>query len=175
VQKKGGVVPAGRTEIADLNAKFDEVYKGEAGAQGSRTQNWPAASGIYQFMPHPQWLDYGADKFFEQHLAHIGRRTDVWYVPLDPLYVYEIARERTVVSPLRRPQQPGREGLRQQRHTRVHHSRCEKTHSALWRKDRAGKERKLTDHWDMEYFRRDRDSTLVTIRPNTILELRLTE
>jgi hypothetical protein len=33
---------------------------------------------------------------------------------------------------------------------------------------------KLTDRWNVEYSRRDGGSMLVTIRPNTIVELKVT-
>src|SRR5215469_13307610 len=47
VQKQGGIAASGRTDVATLNAKFDQVYLRE---------------GIYNFMSHPQWLDYGPDR-----------------------------------------------------------------------------------------------------------------
>ena len=34
---------------------------------------------------------------------------------------------------------------------------------------------KLTDRWNVEYFRREENATLVTIRPNQILEIRVVE
>lgn len=46
------------------------------------------------------WLDYGPDQFYQQHLRHIARRKDVWYVPLGPLYAYRAGREHTQVSRL---------------------------------------------------------------------------
>ncbi|MBI3695262.1 MAG: polysaccharide deacetylase family protein, partial [Acidobacteria bacterium] len=67
VQKKGGIAPAGRTDVAEVNRKFDEVYN---------------HGGIYNFLSHPQWLDYGPEGFYEQHLRYISNRADVWYVPM---------------------------------------------------------------------------------------------
>ena len=71
VQKAGGRrgAPAPAIDVPDLNTKFDEVYQ-----QG----------GIYHFLSHPQSLDFGPDGFYEKHLSHIGRRADVWYVPMGP-------------------------------------------------------------------------------------------
>ena len=47
-QKIGGIAKSGRIDVAQLNAKFDEVYR---------------KGGIYNLMSHPQWLDYGPDRF----------------------------------------------------------------------------------------------------------------
>jgi peptidoglycan/xylan/chitin deacetylase (PgdA/CDA1 family) len=85
VQKKGGPAQNGRTDVGELNAKFDEVY---------------GRGGIYHFMSHPMWLDYGPQQFYQQHLKHIARRKDVWYVPLGPLYAYRTGREHVQVSRL---------------------------------------------------------------------------
>jgi hypothetical protein len=57
VQKKGGPAQKGRTDVGELNAKFDEVY---------------GRGGIYHFMSHPMWLDYGPEQFYQQHLQHIA-------------------------------------------------------------------------------------------------------
>lgn len=81
-QTKGGIAKTGRTDVTVLNAKFDEVY---------------GKSGIYNLMSHPQWLEFGPEAFYERHLAHIGRRADVWYVPMGPLYAYRTVVERTQV------------------------------------------------------------------------------
>src|SRR5437870_6630659 len=81
----GGIAQNGRTGVSEVNAKFDEIY---------------ARGGIYNFMSHPQWLDYGPDGFYERHLAHISRRRDIWYVPMGPLYAYRVIYERTEVRPL---------------------------------------------------------------------------
>lgn len=83
VQKKGGIAPTGNDDLPALNAKFDEVY---------------AAGQIYNFMSHPQWLEYGGEAFYEAHLRYIGNREDVWYVPLGPLYAYRELRESVEVK-----------------------------------------------------------------------------
>ena len=84
VQKRGGAARSEVIDVASLDAKFDEIYQ---------------RGGIYNFMSHPQWLDYGADGFYERHLAHISRRRDVWYVPMGPLYAYRTIHDRTEVRP----------------------------------------------------------------------------
>ena len=71
--------------ISLLNAKFDEVF---------------ASGGIYSFLSHPQMIDYGPDSFYERHLAHIGGRQDIWYVPMGPLYAYHALAGRTSVQAL---------------------------------------------------------------------------
>ncbi len=85
VQKKGGIAPSGRTDVVEINAKFDEVYQ---------------SGGIYNFLTHPNWLDFEEGAFYQQHLRHIARRDDVWYVPMGPLYAYQTATEHTKVHPL---------------------------------------------------------------------------
>ena len=72
-------------DMAAITAKFDEVY---------------GKGGIYHFMSHPQWLDFGPDKFYETHLKYVGGRRDVWYVPMGPLYAYRMIRDRTEVKGL---------------------------------------------------------------------------
>jgi hypothetical protein len=59
VQKRGGSAKAERTDVAVLDAKFDEIYQ---------------RGGIYNFLSHPQWLDYGSEGFYERHLAHVSHR-----------------------------------------------------------------------------------------------------
>ncbi|MBS1824148.1 MAG: polysaccharide deacetylase family protein, partial [Acidobacteria bacterium] len=70
-------------DLAALNAKFDEVY---------------AKGGVYHFMSHPQWLDFGPEAFYESHLRHVGRREDAWYVPMGPLYAFRTLRDGTTVK-----------------------------------------------------------------------------
>jgi peptidoglycan/xylan/chitin deacetylase (PgdA/CDA1 family) len=180
VQKKGGIAPAGRTEIADLNAKFDEVYKVE-GRGGSRSLNRTAEGGIYQFMSHPQWLDYGPDKFFEQHLAYIARRPDVWYAPLGPLYAYQVVRERTILHPLGAKEGWERFAVAHDLDPKIYDNSitlefvvaAARKVSVRARGKALPEKTGLTVGWNAEYVRRDGDSTLVTLRPNTILELRV--
>ena len=68
-----------------MNAKFDEVYRN---------------GGIYNFLSHPQWVDYGPEGFYEQHVRYLGGRADIWYVPMGPLYAYQRVAARTRVRRL---------------------------------------------------------------------------
>lgn len=85
VQVKGGIAKNGNTDVAKLNAKFDEVL---------------AAGGIYNFLSHPQWLEYGPEQFYERHMAYVGNRKEVWYVPMGPLYAYQTLRASVQVQPV---------------------------------------------------------------------------
>ena len=162
VQKKGGIAKSGRTDVAELNAKFDEVV---------------LHGGIYNFLSHPQWLDYGPDQFYERHLAHIGKRSDIWYVPMGPLYAYRTVRERTEIQELEA--RGGRErfavynDLDDKVFTNsvtLEFSMPERLAIVSRGKPLLEWSRQLTDHWDAEYFRREGDRVFLTIRPNTILE-----
>jgi Polysaccharide deacetylase len=189
VQKQGGIAPAGRTELTLLNRKFDQVHpdvsagRGAGGGRGGAAAT--ADGGIYQFMTHPSLLDFGADQFWEKHLAHIGGRPDVWYVPLGPLYAYQTVRENTIVTPLA----AGRDGSER---FAVHNALDPQIYDSTLTLNfaipaaadiavRAGgkpvpqKTSKLTDRWNVEYYRRDQGATLVTIRPNQIVEIKVTQ
>jgi hypothetical protein len=83
VQHKNGA-KLDAIDLPSLNAKFDEVY---------------GKGGVYNFMSHPQWLDYGPSAFYEVHLKHIGGKNDVWYVPMGPAYAFRTVRDKTVVKP----------------------------------------------------------------------------
>jgi len=162
VQKRGGIAKSGRTNVAELNAKFDEVYE---------------RGGIYNFLSHPQWLDYGADHFYEQHLAHIGKRQDVWYVPMGPLYAYRIVRERTEVRELEPAGGSERYAVYDDLDENIFNgvltlefSAPEKAIPHSHSKPIPEWHQKLTDRWDGEYFRREGDKIFVTLHPNTILE-----
>jgi hypothetical protein len=160
VQKRGGSAKSERLDLALLNGKFDDIHE---------------RGGIYNFMSHPQWLDYGPDAFYERHLAHISRRPDVWYVPMGPLYAYRTVHERTVVK------QTGK------RRFAVSHDldprkyngsvTLEFTAPAGMQVLAAGKplpERanELTDRWNEQYVRRDGERIYVTVVPNTTVEFR---
>ena len=61
-----------RTEV--LNATFDSVT---------------ARGGIYHFMWHPQTLSPDIQKaYLSDHLKHVSKRSDIWYVNLGHLYLY---------------------------------------------------------------------------------------
>ena len=185
VQKQGGVAPAGRTDIALLNAKFDEVHPPPAAGRAGGPAAAPSAEGgVYQFMTHPAWIDLGKDKFFEQHMAYVAGRSDVWYVPTGPLYAYQIVRERTVVTPL-----VAKDGWER---FAVHHDLDPAVYdnavtlafvipAAMKVAVRSGtralgeKSSKLTDRWNVEYVRRDGAATLVTVKPNAVVHLQVTQ
>jgi len=166
VQKKGGIAKSGRTNVPEINAKFDEVYQ-----QG----------GIYNFLSHPQWLDYGADQFYQLHLAHVGRRSDVWYVPMGPLYAYRTVLEKTVVRALESKGLTDRFAVYNDLDPKVFTNsitlefslpEADQVHIRAGGKPLPEKIQGLTDRWDAEYFRRAGERVWVTIHPNTILEFR---
>jgi peptidoglycan/xylan/chitin deacetylase (PgdA/CDA1 family) len=191
VQRQGGIAPAGRTEVALLNRKFDDVHgittaAGPGGPGGGRGRGAtpPAEGGIYHFVSHPSLLDFGADQFFEKHLEYIGGRPDVWYVPLGPLYAYQIVRERTVVTPLDPKDGWERFAVHNTLDPKVYDNAltlhfvipaASKVSARVAGRPIPEKAAKLTDRWSTEYYRRDGNATLVTIRPNQIVELKVTE
>jgi peptidoglycan/xylan/chitin deacetylase (PgdA/CDA1 family) len=164
VQKRGGSATDEVIDVAVLNAKFDEVYKN---------------GGIYSFLSHPQWLDFGPDAFFEKHLAHIGRRADVWYVPMGPLYAFRTLADATEVRP-RAPSRGARASfvLETALNTRIYNGSITLEFEAPAGTNVTASGRKLadasgpTDRWDREYIRRDGNRLFVTVKPNSTLELR---
>ena len=164
VQKKGGTARSGRTDVAELNAKFDEVYQRD---------------GIYSFVSHPAWLDYCPDMFYERHLAHVGKRPDVWYVPMGPLYAYRTVAERTEIRQLEPMDGAERFAVYNDLDPEIFNTSITLEFSVPERvsilshgKALSESKRQLTIHWNSEYVRRQGDSVFVTIRPNTILEFR---
>jgi peptidoglycan/xylan/chitin deacetylase (PgdA/CDA1 family) len=164
VQKKGGTARSGRTDVAELNAKFDEVYQ---------------RGGIYNFLSHPAWLDYGPDKFYERHLAYVGRRSDVWYVPMGPLYAYRTVVERTEIRQLEPTDGTERFAVYNDLDPKIFNTSItleffvpEDVSILTYGKPLLESRRQLTIRWNSEYFRRQGDSVFVTIRPNTVLEFR---
>ena len=164
VQKKGGIAPAGRTDVPSLNAKFDEVY-----------QN----GGIYHFVSHPQWLDYGPDNFFEKHLAYLGGRNDIWYVPLGPLYAYQLVAENTIVSRLKAVNGLERFVVYNMLDPRIYRNSITlefkattdtKIRVLLEGKDLPEHAEGPTKEGSANYYRLSNDSILVTVQPNSILE-----
>ncbi len=164
VQRRGGIAKSGRTNVAQLNAKFDEVYQG---------------GGIYNFLSHPQWLEYGEDKFYERHLAYVSKRSQVWYVPMGPLYAYQIVSERTEVHPLEPEAGKERFAIYNDLDPEIFTNSLTLEFSAPevaipfvnGKPIREGGPQ-VTDRWDREYFRRTGESVFVTLRPNVILEFR---
>jgi hypothetical protein len=184
VQRQGGIAPAGRTDVAILNRTFDQVHPPPPAAGQGRPAGRPTADGgIYHFVTHPSLLDLGPDQFFAQHLAYIGGRPDVWYVPFGPLYAYQIVRERTVVTPLGAADGWERFAVHNDLDPSVYDNAVTLQFALAASHDvaiRLGgrplgpKTARLTDRWNTEYYRRDGDTALVTVRPNQIVELRVT-
>jgi hypothetical protein len=164
VQKRGGSAKSDHTDVSALDAKFDDVYQ---------------RGGIYNFMSHPQWLDYGAEGFYERHLAHISRRRDVWYAPMGPLYAYRSIFDRTEVRALSPRGTKARFAVANDLDTKIYSGsitlefRAPAGLAILSNGRRLdGQANAMTDRWDQEYFRRDGEHLYVTVRSNTTLEFR---
>ena len=131
--------------------------------------------GIYHFMTHPAWLDFGPDAFYERHLKHIAGRKDVWYVPLGPLYAYRQAREKTQVSETA----PGRfeVSLDPQVYATSVTLAFETGGAPVTvlanGKPLAERAGRMLDRWDAEFWERDGSRLLVSVKPPATLELRL--
>jgi hypothetical protein len=150
--------------VSALNATFDEVYQ---------------AGGIYNLMSHPQWLDYGPDQFYERHLAYVGGRPDVWYVPMGPLYAYRTMQEKTEVRWLDSGTAKARLAVYNGLDSKVYPASLTLEFAAppgiqvvAGGQPLAERPPGPTDHWDGAYFRRSGETLLVTVRPNTIVEFR---
>ncbi|MGH9627430.1 MAG: polysaccharide deacetylase family protein, partial [Bryobacteraceae bacterium] len=164
VQKRGGAAKTEIVDVAVLNAKFDEVYQ---------------KGGIYNFMSHPQWLDFGPDGFYERHLAHISRRPDVWYVPMGPLYAYRKIYESTEVRQLSPESASARFEVSNDLDPRIYGGsitlefRAPADVAILSNgKPLAERSGEVTDRWNEEYFRRDGEHLYVTVLSRTTLEFR---
>ncbi|MBI3696494.1 MAG: polysaccharide deacetylase family protein [Acidobacteria bacterium] len=162
VQKRGGAAKSEIIDVAILDAKFDEVYQ---------------RGGIYNFMSHPQWLDYGPEGFYERHLAHISRRGDVWYVPMGPLYAYRTIFERTEVRALSPAAAKARFTVSNDLDPKIYDGSITlefraPAGMAILSSGRKLAERanEMTDRWTQEYFRREGDHVYVTVQSNTTLE-----
>jgi hypothetical protein len=163
IVRKGHEVPiSGRTDVKVLNGKFDEVL---------------AAGGIYSFVSHPELLDYGPDSFYERHLAHVGGRTGVWYVPMGPLYAYRTLCTETLVRQLRRTGAAPRFAVYNPLDPKIYNGSItlEFQTEAFVTPVVNGKE--LAEYgsgpvtrWDGAYFRRTGQGLQVTVQPNTLLE-----
>jgi peptidoglycan/xylan/chitin deacetylase (PgdA/CDA1 family) len=165
VQKAGGRrgAPAPAIDVPDLNAKFDEVYK---------------KGGIYHFLSHPQSLDFGPEGFYEKHLSHIGRRADVWYVPMGPAYAFRTITQRTEVKPMSNGSAKARFAVSNTLDRKIYSGSLTLefaappsvtvTSNGKKLSERAG----VTDRWNEEFVRREGDRLFVTVRSNTTLEFR---
>jgi peptidoglycan/xylan/chitin deacetylase (PgdA/CDA1 family) len=163
VQKRGGAARSEVIDVASLDAKFDQVYQ---------------RGGIYNFMSHPQWLDYGADGFYERHLAHISRRRDVWYVPMGPLYAYRTIHDKTEVRPLGAAGAKARFEVANSLDSGIYSGSITLDFvspagaAILSNGKKLPEQTSVTDRWDQEYFRRDGEHVYVTVRSKTVLEFR---
>ncbi|MBK9166698.1 MAG: polysaccharide deacetylase family protein [Bryobacterales bacterium] len=161
VQKKGGIARSGRTDVAEINAKFDEVYR---------------SGGIYSFLSHPQWLDFGPEDFYEQHLKHIGGRNDVWYVPMGPLYTYRSVLEKSGV----RKVAANRFSVFHTLDRRIYRNAItlefrgvpEGVRAFAHDKELPEVQAGPTTRWDHEFFRRDGERVFVTVKPDAMVEFR---
>jgi len=166
VQKAGGRrgAPAPAIDVADLNAKFDEVYQ---------------KGGIYHFLSHPQSLDFGPDGFYEKHLAHIGRRADVWYVPMGPVYAFHTIAEKTEVKPMSKGSAKARFAVSNALDRKIYSGSLTLEFAAPPSVTVTSNGKKLperpagvTDRWNEEFVRREGDRLFVTVHSNTTLEFR---
>ena len=164
VQKRGGIARTGRTDMAALNATFDQVHR---------------RGGIYYFLSHPAWLDYGADKFYELHLDHIGKRPNVWYVPMGPLYAYRRVANETQVQMLAPRGTKARFAVYNQLDPRGYPNSITFEFAVIGVVEVSAGGDTLEeggqgppDRWDAQYVRRAGDQIFVTVKPSTILEFR---
>jgi len=164
VQKIGGIAKRGNTDVAQVNARFDEVYQ---------------RGGIYSFMSHSQWLDFGPDDFYQRHLAYLGGRRDVWYVPMGLLYAYKTAADRTEVRAIESAPAVTRFAVFNDLDPKIYRNSITLQFKApagtrvlAGGKPLPERQAGVTDRWSDEYFRRDGGTVYVTLRPNTILEFR---
>ncbi len=166
VQKAGGRrgAPAPAIDVPSLNAKFDEVYE---------------KGGIYHFLSHPQSLDFGPEGFYEKHLSHIGRRADVWYVPMGPAYAFRAIAERTEVRPASKGNARARFAVSNTLDRKIYNGSLTLEFTAPPSVTVTSNGKKLaeratgpTDRWNEEFVRREGNRLFVTVRSNTTLEFR---
>ncbi|MFN7925977.1 MAG: polysaccharide deacetylase family protein [Bryobacteraceae bacterium] len=152
-----GMAKTDPIDLPALNAKFDEVY---------------AKGGVYHFMSHPQWLDFGADAFYEAHVRYVSRHRDVWYVPMGPLYAFRTIRDRTAVT------QSGNSftvsnGLDRRIYNgtlTLEFDAPAGTSVLSNGKLLSEQGEAMTDRWDREYIRRDGAKLYATVLSNTKLQ-----
>jgi len=164
VQKIGGIAKRGNTDITQLNAKFDEVYK---------------RGGIYSFMSHAQWLNFGPGDFYQRHLAYLSGRRDVWYVPMGLLYAYKTVSDRTEVRALDARSGAARFAVFNDLDPKIYPNSItlqfagpDNARVLAGGKPLPERQTGLTDAWRDEYCRRDGATLYVTVQPNTILEFK---
>ncbi len=148
--------------MAAINSKFDAVYE-----QG----------GVYNFLTHPSWLDYDEGNFYEQHLSHIARRDDVWYVPNGPLYAYQDVVEHTTVHALGEWRFAVVHDLSPVVYPNSVTLEFEVDEAKAWtvttEQDPVNNRPSGSTYgWDREYSRQNGKRLLVTVRPHTVLTIR---
>ena len=157
VQKAGGRrgAPAPAIDVPDLNTKFDEVYQ---------------RGGIYHFLSHPQSLDFGPDGFYEKHLSHIGRRADVWYVPMGPAYAFHTIVEKTEVKPMSKGGAKARFAVSNALDRKIYNGSLTLEFAAPASVTVTSNGKKLperaagvTDRWNEEFVRREGERLFVTV------------
>jgi peptidoglycan/xylan/chitin deacetylase (PgdA/CDA1 family) len=161
VQHKG-TAKTDTVDSAGNDATFDEVYRN---------------GGIYNFMSHPQWLDYGPSEFYERHLARISGKKDVWYVPMGPLYAFRRLSEHTAVRALDSGRARARFEVSNDLDPKIYNGSITLDFVAPADMEVLSGGSKLpalgdalTDRWNAEYVRREGEHLYVTVRPKTMLE-----
>jgi len=103
----------------------------------------------------------------------VGHRSDVWYVPMGPLYAYHILSEKSHVREIG----TARFAVSNDLDARIYNTSLtfEFSAPAGVRVMAGGKELsefrgELTDRWNGQYVRREKDILLVTVVPNAIIE-----
>ena len=125
-------------------------------------------------MSHSQWLDFGADQFYQRHMAYLGGRRDIWYVPMGPLYAYKTTVDRTEVRAIEAPAHAARFAVFNDLDPKIYQNSITLqftapagAHVLSGGKSLPERGSGLTDRWSDEYFRREGKTLYVTVRPNT--------
>jgi hypothetical protein len=110
-------------------------------------------------------------------VSYISRRDDIWYVPTGPLYAYQDVAEQTEVRPLGR----GRFAVAHNLSPVIFPNSVTLTFGLtepgpveIWADKRvlAARPDGATYGWDGEYYRVSGERLLVTVHPNSVLEIR---
>jgi hypothetical protein len=127
-------------------------------------------------------LDYGPKCFYERHLEYIGRRPDIWYVPIGPLYAYRVLREQTAVRQVTSPGSDISFAVFNPLDARVFNGSITLEFRAHAPVSVFAGGRPLAEggvgpvtSWRGEYMRRTGRNMLVTIQPNTVVTFRRCE
>ena len=109
-------------------------------------------------------------------MGHIAGREDCWYVPLGPLYAYQDARDRTKVYALGQGRFAVAHDLSQSVYPNSVTMEFVVPESGSITVTRDGKDVPRrppgpTVGWDEEYYRRSGSRLLVTVRPNSVVQV----